>query len=395
MGIYDGRIYQWRLCTNMRLYERQKEENRIKINQYVLSESSGNVDFYPAYIQIEQTNRCNAECIMCNHFYLGNRGGADLSPAVIAKIEPILPYCETIMLNGDGEPFLCSSIEDNIKLFNKYGVKIGTNTNMCFVPDGLWQFFADTFGFLNISCDGATAETFEMIRRGLKWDIFLSNLARLRDSAPLLKKNFDCVVSKQNVKDLPDIVKLAAAYGIHAVRFHRLGVNPCIGNETDQAEYYYEILREHLDLARIIGNDLGVAVDCPSYQATVKQIALPTREEMINEISERKIRSFKKMGSTTLADDYYSQTVSEECWSNDIWLSNKVCQWGIERCYIDIQGNITTCCFNMKKNMGSLKNMSFDEIWNGWSYIEFRKLMAKKMLPGFCKNCNWIKEAKF
>lgn len=379
----------------MRSYERQKEENRIKINNYVLSEQRGNVDFYPAYIQIEQTNRCNAGCIMCNHFYLDNRGSADLSPTVIAKIESILPFCETIMLNGDGEPFLCSSIEDNIKLFNKYGVKIGTNTNLCFVPDGLWQFFADTFGFLNISCDGATAETFEMIRRGLKWDTFLSNLARLSDSAPLLKKNFDCVVSKQNVKELPDVVKLAATYGIHAVRFRRLGVNPCIGNETDQVEYYYEILRESVVLAQSIGKDLGVVVDCPSYQAALQQMTLPTREEMINEINERKIRSFKKMKYASLANDYYSQTVSADCWNNDTWFSNKACQWGIERCYIDIQGNVTTCCFNMKKHMGSLKNMSFDEIWNGWSYIEFRKLMAKKMLPGFCKNCNWIKEAKF
>lgn len=379
----------------MRTYEKQKEANRIKIKNYVSSEQSGKVDFYPAYIQIEQTNRCNAGCIMCNHFYLGNRGSADLSPSVIAKIKPVLPFCETIMLNGDGEPFLCPSIEENIKLFNKYGVKIGTNTNLCFVPGGLWQFFADTFGFLNISCDGATAETFEMIRRGLKWDTFLSNLACLRDSAPLLKKNFDCVVSKQNVKELPDIVKLAATYGIHAVRFRRLGVNPCIGNETDQVEYYYEILRESLILAQSIGKDLGVEVDCPSYQAALQQMTLPTREEMIDEINERKVRSLKDMKYASLADDYYSQTVPTDYWNNDTWFSNKVCQWGIERCYIDIQGNVTTCCFNMKTNMGSLDNMTFNEIWNGSAYIEFRKLMAKKMLPGFCKNCNWIKEAKF
>ena len=101
------------------------------------------------------------------------------------------------------------------------------------------------------------------------------------------------------------------------------------------------------------------------------------------------------MKHASLADDYYSQTVSADYWNSDTWFSNKACQWGIERCYIDIQGNVTTCCFNMKKNMGSLNNLTFDEIWNGSAYIEFRKLMAKQMLPGFCKNCNWFKETKF
>ena len=86
--------------TNIRI------ENRKRINNYQVQDLEGKVDFYPAYIQIEQTSRCNAECIMCNHFYLGNRGCNDIDLSVIEKIEPILPYCETIMLNGDGEPFL-------------------------------------------------------------------------------------------------------------------------------------------------------------------------------------------------------------------------------------------------------------------------------------------------
>lgn len=379
----------------MKNYAKQKQTNRMSIDNYQLSEQNGKVDFYPAYIQIEQTNRCNAGCIMCNHFYLGNRGCADLPTTVIKKIEPILPYCETIMLNGDGEPFLCSSIEQNIRYFNKYGVKIGTNTNLCFVPDGLWQYFSDTFGFLNISCDGATAETFELIRCGLKWDNFLKNLAHLKDSAPLLKKNFDCVVSKQNVKELPDIVKLADDYGIHTVRFRRLGVNPCIGNETDRVEYYYSILRDSLDSAQRVGQNLGVEVTFPEYQATLQQMVLPEREEMIDEINRRKKKTLEVMKHISLSDDYNSELVTTNDWKSNTWCADKACQWGIERCYIDIRGNVTTCCFNMKKYMGSLIHHTFDEIWNGQDYIEFRKLMAKQMLPSFCKNCNWIKEAKF
>lgn len=373
----------------------KRVENRKRIDGYQIQDFDGTVDFYPAYIQIEQTNRCNAECIMCNHFYLGNRGCNDIDSSVLEKIESILPYCETIMLNGDGEPFLCPSIEQNIRCFSKYGVKIGTNTNLSFVPDGIWPFFTDTFGFLNISCDGATRKTFEMIRHGLKWDTFLKNLAQLNKVAPMLKKNIDCVILKHNIRELPDIVKLAAEYGIHTVRFQRLGVNPCIGNETDQAEHYHALLTDCLMAAQSVGQNLGVKVSCPNYQATSHQLVLPSSEEMTNELIQRKRKALGTMKNVSLEDDYFSETVTANDWSENIWCSDKMCQWAIERCYIDLKGNVTTCCFNMKKHMGSLMDMSFEEIWNGAQYIEFRKLMARHFLPGFCKSCNWIKDAKF
>ena len=381
--------------TKMMNYAELKIANAEKARAFVPDISNGTVDFYPVFLQIEQTNRCNAECIMCNHFYLGNRGYGDLDIAVIEKLRPILPYCSTIMLNGDGEPFLCPSIEQNIQCFSEYGVKIGTNTNLCYVPDGLWHFFCGTFEFLNISCDGATRETFEMIRHGLKWSSFLKNLDKLNAVAPLLKKNMDCVVSKQNIRELSDIVKLGAEYGIDSVRFRRLGVNPCIGNSSDQVEYYYSNLSDSLARAQGVGKELGIEVTFPAYQAYSQQFPLPQREEMATEISKRKRHATDSMRAASLEDDYYSEIVTESDWTAGTWYAEKACRWAVERCYIDIRGNVTTCCYNMKKHMGSLKNQTFSEIWNGVAYTEFRKLMAKALLPEFCRNCNWIKEASF
>ena len=373
----------------------KRVENRKRIDSYQIQDFDGTVDFYPAYIQIEQTNRCNAECIMCNHFYLGNRGCGDLSETVIEKIQPILPYCQTIMLNGDGEPFLCRTIEKNIKCYAQYGIKVGTNTNFCFVPESLWPYFADTFAFLNISCDGATSQTFEMIRRGLKFKQFLANISRLNDVAPNLIKNFDCVVTKQNLRELPDIVRIAGTYGVRSVRFHRLGVNPFIANESDQVEYYYDLLDEMLQLAEKTAHEIGVVISYPKYQRPLKQLDLPLKEDIFREIEKRKVAALDRTRSVTLQDDYYSEKVMDKDLFCRLWNAGKVCQWAIERCYIDINGNVSTCCFNMKKNMGSLMEHTFDEIWNGDEYVAFRKNMAKHLLPDFCRQCNWIKESRF
>ena len=46
------------------LFDNEKSENAKKISRYLDSMNSGMVDFYPTYIQLEHTNRCNAQCIM-------------------------------------------------------------------------------------------------------------------------------------------------------------------------------------------------------------------------------------------------------------------------------------------------------------------------------------------
>lgn len=73
------------------LFDNEKSENAKKISRYLDSMNSGMVDFYPTYIQLEHTNRCNAQCIMCNHSYIGNNGAQDVSEEVIQKIKDIFP----------------------------------------------------------------------------------------------------------------------------------------------------------------------------------------------------------------------------------------------------------------------------------------------------------------
>lgn len=376
-------------------YGQLKRKNTEKIENYTVGIHNGNVDFYPRYIQIEQTNRCNARCIMCNHFYLSNKGASDISNEVLKKIEGVLPFCETVMLNGDGEPFLSSNIVDNIKRISSFGIKIGTNTNLCYVPEELWWYLKNDFKFLNISCDGATLGTYEMIRRGLSYDCFVANLARLDKMAPKLKKSIDCVIMKQNIIELSDIVQLASNYGIDCVKFHRLGINPCIGNQNDDAEYYYAKLMDSLYEAEELGRRLGIKVCFPFFEDRTKSYCHLDKDSFAAEIEKRFEQSCLKYGNLSLENDYYSELVTVDEMSRKQWFAGKNCQWAIERCYIDLKGNVTTCCFNMKKYMGNLLLNTFDEIWNGETYKELRKMMTAKALPDFCRNCNWIKEACF
>lgn len=376
-------------------YDVQKALNREKISKYKTNDA-GSVDFYPAYIQLEQTNKCNARCIMCNHFYTGNKGAEDLSPEIEEKISTILPYCETLMLNGDGEPFLSFNISNRIRRFAQYEVKVGTNTNLCYIPSDCWELFQNSFAFLNISCDGADKDTFELIRQGLDYRTFLQNLYHLNEVAPKLRKNLDCVVMRQNIHQVKEIVKFATDNSFNSVRFHRLGVNPCIGNEDDSDVNFIDYAAKTMVEAFEFAKELHIDMQCPIYPKTdMKSFSKLSIQEHRAIIERRREIAIKKYGHLSLANDYLSEKVSTVEQMNGRWLANKNCQWAIERCYIDIKGNVSMCCFNVKKTFGNLHEMSFDEIWNGENYRFFRKQMSDGYLPSFCKTCNWIKESKF
>lgn len=392
-----------------------KQKNREKIRAFedepdMEPEWDGAVHFYPRYIQLEHTNRCNARCIMCNHVYTGNRGASDLDRAILEKLEPILPYAETIMLNGDGEPFLYQKIRDSLELFMKYSVKAGANTNLTAIPEDIWDFLGEGFAFLNISCDGSSRELYESIRRELSFDVFLKNLDRLNRTAPGLKKNLDCVVMRQNLGDMKNLVVFAVEHHFSSIRFHLLGVNPVIGNEMDAPERYPDALRRNILEARETAERCHISIQLPAISAErkISESSVAARgglasadgaysealQRKLNEAAERRTEKLLK-APYTLNDDYLNIPVTEEDLSHSGFPCCSLCRWALERCYIDLNGRMTTCCYNMKKYFGNLRQSSFEEIWNGTNYRKFRQNMLQGRLPDWCRACQWIRNPVF
>lgn len=378
------------------LFDYEKGENAKKISHYLESMNSGKVDFYPTYIQLEHTNRCNAQCIMCNHCYIGNNGAQDVSEEVIQKIKEILPYCQILMLNGDGEPFLCKNIEKYLKLYRQYGVRVGTNTNICGIKPSLLNNIGEYIDYLNISCDGCTKEVFEGIRKGLSFDQFMENLMVLNSVAPDLRKNLDCVIMVQNILQAVDLVKFAAKYGFASIKFNMLGVNPCIGNEQDSLTHYPNVAAHFLQRASKEAEQLGIGIVSPGiFNRIVDEKQLALELDMIKKydwstVDERIMVSKSRFSSASLTGDYLNQLVTLDSLDNNSICAPDICQWAIERCYIDLAGNVSTCCYNVHHYMGNiLEAENFDEIWNGKTYQNFRMNMKKGVLPRWCKDCGY------
>lgn len=68
-----------------------------------------------------------------------------------------------------------------------------------------------------------------------------------------------------------------------------------------------------------------------------------------------------------------------------------ICVLPWTRPFISWDGSVSPCCVHLDKKLGNIFKRSFIEIWNGDKYVNFRK----KLLAGkedFCRNCT---EGKF
>lgn len=374
-----------------------KRDNAARARSHIAA-ADGSVDFFPRYIQLEQTNRCNARCIMCNHFYLENRSAQDLSSRVVDALESVLPACEVLMLNGDGEPFLHPDIARNLTRYAAAGVRIGTNTNLSHIPEHMWELIAQYFSFLNISCDGARAQTFELIRDGLSFGIFMANLKRLEIEAPRVRRNLDCVVMRQNIDELPALVDLAANHGFQSVRFHRLGVNPCIGNDADADWAFADYAAWMFERAVAQARNRGISIEIPVHTAPSTQPTRPNlgdHESWRAETQARRERARRRFPDIDLAHDYLAQPANVANLSSRARACPGGCPWAWERCYIDVRGNVSTCCYNTRVYLGNLLEQSFGEVWNGAAYRALRRLMMEDALPSWCRSCAWIESPHF
>jgi MoaA/NifB/PqqE/SkfB family radical SAM enzyme len=138
--------------------------------------------FIPKTIYIETTNLCNSKCLMCPHEKM-KRSPGNMSWALFKKI---IDECKTfegagliIALHKDGEPLLDPLLFEKIKYIKEYlrNSTVMFNSNaMLLDKDKARRLLDSGLDRVTFSVDGASKETYEKIRVGLKYDVVKKNL---------------------------------------------------------------------------------------------------------------------------------------------------------------------------------------------------------------------------
>ncbi|MCP4581938.1 MAG: radical SAM protein [candidate division Zixibacteria bacterium] len=140
------------------------------------------VSDFPNELSIETINLCNAKCTICAHPDMKRAKGkmeTDLAKSLIDQAA--MAKVGKLFLSGFGEPLLDKRLPEFIARARHQGIEnlsIVTNGYLL-TPETAFTIIDAGITEIIISMDGFTAETYENIRLGLKFDKVADNIKQL------------------------------------------------------------------------------------------------------------------------------------------------------------------------------------------------------------------------
>lgn len=317
----------------------------------------------PTFIQIEPVGHCNLRCRMCPVRYRGTRN-AFLAWETYTRIIDELPGLRELHLQGMGEPLLHPRFFDMTRYAAERGIAVSVNTNLTLLtPRNAELTAASGLEAIFVSVDGATAQTYERIREGARFDRVERNVARLlaaiaaRGGGPRVE--LTAVAMRENLDELPALVALCARWGIGTLHVQHLSHD--FGESTLPAQYapmrdfvarqtLVDYEPQHVATAfaraRAAAGARGIALRLPPVTPVVHAPGTPGRSR---------------------------------------------CDWPWRGPYITYDGTAMPCCIAATPDRAALGNVAtsgVDAVWNGEAYEAFRAQLESEQPPEICRSCS-------
>ena len=323
----------------------------------------------PRVIFIEVTNRCNLLCQTCPHTFFQREPLTSLTLADFISIAEQFPEMQRALLHGVGEPLLNRELPEIIHYLKNREVEVLINSNGTLLTPA-WQEALVRSGLDEDRCsiDGASPETYASIRGADLLPKLIEGLgglvetkARLGFQTPRL--SIWCVATRENLQELPDLVRLAARLGVPEVYLQRM-----VYFAQEPEQQYGMALHE----AAIFGDHHLL------------------QEEVIAEC---------ELLSTELGLDFRASGARDPRNSLAAARPADFAPW--QEClrpwttaYVTATGNCLPCCISPFAThdydsliLGNLFEQPFSEIWNSHPYQEFREQLLSSHPHQACASC--------
>jgi MoaA/NifB/PqqE/SkfB family radical SAM enzyme len=323
----------------------------------------------PRGVFLEVTNRCNLRCETCPRTYFTREPLKTLTFDEFCAIAEQFPGMRRCALHGIGEPLLNRELPRMIEWLKGRGVEVLFNSNGTLLT-ATWQEALVRSGLDEYRCsvDGARAETYARIRGADMLPKVIDGLAGLvrtkaRLGAAEPRISIWCVATRENLGELPDLVRLASRLGVPEVYLQRM-------------TYFSQEPEQQYGMAR---HELAV------FDATLDQ-----QEEIIaacEALSEQIGVAFRASGAREARASLAARRPAEAA----PW---RACLRPWTTAYVTANGNCLPCCISPFSTthynsliLGNLFQRPFAEIWNDVAYCAFRtRLLSLDPNPA-CAGC--------
>jgi len=296
---------------------------------------------------------------MCYYSFDYKRKKEQMDLGLFRKIaDEVFPRTRFLYLSCATEPLMNKEFADYLHVTGEYKIPF---TSFCTNGQLITEKVVDAsirseISEIIFSIDGATAETYEAIRRGGKWDRLVKNLdlvAMMKRDAktrkPAVRMNFTCM--QTNIEELPTMVEFAADHGAESLHVrHLLAYGE--GASTYREEMAYRDL----------------------FNARSEQARRLAAKRRIDLFLPDPIPEFASSPKTCLTDGSRVQRPRAE--------ANPHCLLPWLQAIISLNGDYRICSLH---TVGNLREQTFEEIYNGEKIREIRQ----KMFWRTNESCSW------
>lgn len=318
--------------------------------------------------RIELAYQCNLRCRMCD-FSLAEElkekraGGSltEMAKPVFQRIcAEILPHTQECILGIRAEPMTSRHFKERLRMIAAQNVpNIQIHTNGTLMSEEISHLICELgINTIIFSVDGLTKETYEYIRPNAKFDKLMTNIRRLgeiRGNSPFPIIQWNFVMMRRNLRELPGLIDLAADMQIQVVHAFHLVFHKDLNIAGESCSLCPEETNAITELAKARATERNVILHIPPPIATEKQAeAIPTNTN--NHLN--------------------------------VFTSGPVCGFPWQEVVINQNGHIFPCVFwHIDPPLGDLSKQSFWDIWNGEAYRNLRCAPTHK-IPNFsCNHC--------
>jgi radical SAM protein with 4Fe4S-binding SPASM domain len=180
----------------------------------------------PLTLAIESTAKCNLFCSMCprENIYFPPK---DMELSLFKKIiDEGRDFLEFAVPYGVGEPLLNPEIFEMIAYCRDLGVPTGISTNATVLTEKASRKLIEAgLDYIIFAFDGATPETFEKYRKGADFHKVRDNILTFLRVKKQMRAPIFCIVQavklKDNVQEMPDLIRMWRVDGINEVRIKK------------------------------------------------------------------------------------------------------------------------------------------------------------------------------
>lgn len=311
------------------------------------------VNYEPTSVQIEVTNNCNLLCIHCGRTNLSNLDA--IGGMTLEKFQHVFnqfPNLREVSLFGHGEPLMAGhlfQILDWVRETKGPKFKINITTNGILLRQKMVDKLVASNVRLTVSLDATTPEIYEATVVAKSFHKVIAGMERLKEAVETqgFKWALNFVIMNENVDQIVDIVELGHRYKARKVNLGEQNFYGAGGRLDDAFIKHKAKVRENVEQALALGKKLGTRV-----------------------VFNRRDKHVWPEYDTFVPCKYL---------------------WSLP--FITWDGYVCLCCarpYPKVHHFGNVFEKTFQEIWFGDAYAEFREKVREGTESTVCAGCQHL-----